>query len=62
MQYLCNYYCLLPNPSELKINERLQVRCDELVEHEDNYHHDESHQPEREHGEIDAVPAFPTVW
>ncbi len=47
---------------ELEVNERLQIRGDELVEDEDDRHHDEPHQPEREHGEIDAVPAFPTVW
>jgi len=48
-------------PSELEVNERLQVRGDELIEDEDDHHHDDSHQPEREHGEVDAVPAFPTV-
>ena len=48
-------------PSELEVNKRLQVRGDELVEHEDSHDHDETHEPEREHGEVDAVPAFPTV-
>ena len=48
-------------PSELEVDKRLQVRGDELVEHEDGRHHDETHEPEREHGEVDAVPAFPTV-
>lgn len=48
-------------PSELEVDKRLQVRGDELVEHEDGRHDDETHQPKREHGEVDAVPAFPTV-
>ena len=48
-------------PSELEVDKRLQVSGDELVEHEDGRNHDEAHQPEREHGEVDAVPAFPTV-
>ena len=44
-------------PSELEVNERLQVGGDELVEHEDGCDHDKTHQPEREHGEVEAVPA-----
>ena len=48
-------------PSELEVDKRLQVSGDELVEHEDGRHDDETHQPKREHGEVDAVPAFPTV-
>ena len=49
-------------PLELEVNKRLQIRGDELVEHEDDRDHDETYQPEREHGEVDAVPALPTVW
>ena len=48
-------------PSELEVDKRLQVRGNELVEHEDGHDHDETHEPKREHGEVDAVPAFPTV-
>ncbi len=48
-------------PLKLEVNERLQIRRDELVEHKDGHDHDETHEPKREHGEVDAVPAFPTV-
>ena len=51
----------MPYHSELEVDERLQISRDELVEDEDGRDHDEAHQPEREHGEVDAVPAFPTV-
>ena len=44
-------------PLELEVNKRLQVCGDELVEHEDGRDHDETHEPKREHGEVDAVPA-----
>ena len=42
---------------ELEINKRLQVRRNELVKDEDDHDHDETHEPNREHGEVEAVPA-----
>lgn len=44
-------------PLKLEVDKRLQVRGHELVEHEDYHDHNNPHEPKREHGEVEAVPA-----
>jgi len=44
---------------ELKIDERLQVGGNKLIQQEDSNEDDDRHYPQREEGEVHPIPAFP---